>query len=170
MKYCTTSHKSIVLSLIKYYMASLSQILTHAYTMTMLFFSLLLLELAMFIGGATKRSIPTDQFLKIIDRKAPVQRYRATGLGFEPSECRVCLSVYEEGDEVRKLKCKHTFHKDCLDTWLQHDYSGTCPLCRRAVLPEKVVVRHRNHRYYDGSDEELMLLYTFYGNFLSWFL
>ncbi|EYU31056.1 hypothetical protein MIMGU_mgv1a021406mg, partial [Erythranthe guttata] len=51
----------------------------------------------------------------------------------EPTECRVCLSVYEEGNEVRKLKCKHTFHKDCLDTWLQQHHSATCSLCRRVT-------------------------------------
>ncbi|KAI3451109.1 hypothetical protein Pfo_007774 [Paulownia fortunei] len=132
-------------------MAALSQFLAHIYTTTMIFFSILLLELAIFVCGAarttTRRSITTEQFLKIIDQKAPAHRHK-TGLGVEvePLECRVCLSLYEEGDEVRKLKCKHTFHKGCVDTWLQQD-SATCPLCRRAVLPEEVVVKHRNHRY-----------------------
>lgn len=157
-------------------MASLSQILANIYTMTMVFFSILLLELAIFVRGAaratTRRSITTEQFLKIIDQKVPARRYK-TGPGVEPLECRVCLSFYEEGDEVRNLKCKHTFHKGCLDTWLQQD-SATCPLCRRAVLPEEVVVKHRNHQfqeYYDGNDEELMLmLYALHGNFISRFL
>ncbi|EYU31053.1 hypothetical protein MIMGU_mgv1a022441mg [Erythranthe guttata] len=82
----------------------------------------------------------------------------------EPTECRVCLSVYEEGNEVRKLKCKHTFHKDCLDTWLQQHHSATCSLCRRVILPEEEVVKHRDRRYweyYDESDEELIILRYF---------
>ncbi|KAK6150462.1 hypothetical protein DH2020_015394 [Rehmannia glutinosa] len=145
-------------------MATLSQFFAHIYTTTMIFFSIILLELAIFVCGAartaaTQRSITTEQFLKIIDRKAPADRFK-TGLGVDPLECRVCLSLFEEGDEIRKLKCKHTFHKWCVDTWLQQE-SATCPLCRRAVLPEEVVVKHRNHRYqeyYDGSDEELMML------------
>lgn len=157
-------------------MASLSQILANIYTMTMLFFSILLLELAILVRGAARatarRSITTEQFLKIVDRKAPARRYEG-GVGCEPSECSVCLSLYEEGDEVRKLKCKHTFHKSCVDTWLQQD-SATCPLCRRAVLPVDVVVKHRNHRlqeyYDDGGDEELMLmLYALHGNFVRRF-
>ncbi|KAL7144036.1 hypothetical protein ABFS83_08G231500 [Erythranthe nasuta] len=146
-------------------MASLSQFLNHAFTTTMAFFTILLLELAIFIVGpartATRQSTTTDQFLKIVDQKVPACRCTITGV--EPTECRVCLSVYEEGHEVRKLECKHTFHKDCLDMWLQH-HSATCPLCRQVVLPEEVAVKHRDRRhweYYDESDEELILLRYF---------
>ncbi|KAG6397460.1 hypothetical protein SASPL_143627 [Salvia splendens] len=159
-------------------MASLSQILGQIYTMAMLFFSVLLLELAILIHGAAHatahRSITTDQFLKIVDKKAPSGRYSAAGnsLGFPAAECSVCLSPFEEGDEVRKLKCKHTFHKGCVDTWLQQD-AATCPLCRRPVLPVDVVVKHRNHRlreHYDGGEEEIMImLYALHGNFLRRF-
>ncbi|KAL8476098.1 hypothetical protein ACS0TY_028678 [Phlomoides rotata] len=157
-------------------MASLSQIWAHFYTITLLFISILLLELAMLVRGAarvtSRRSMTTEEFLKIVDQKAPARPYK-TGFAVEPVECRVCLSVYEEGDEIRKLKCEHTFHKGCLDTWLQQD-AATCPLCRQAVLPSAVVVKHRNHRlqeHYDGTDEELMLmLHTLHGNFMRRFL
>lgn len=157
-------------------MASLSQILAHIYSLTLLFFSIILLELAILVRGAARvtrrRSITTEEFLKIVDKKVPARPYK-TGLVVEPVECRVCLSLYEEGDEIRKLKCKHTFHKGCLDTWLQQD-AATCPLCRQAVLPSAVVVKHRNHRlqeYYDGTDDELILmLYTLHGNFMRRFL
>ncbi|KAJ7955955.1 RING-H2 finger protein [Quillaja saponaria] len=49
-------------------------------------------------------------------------------------ECPVCLSVFEEGEEVRKLpRCKHSFHALCIDMWL---YSHSdCPLCRSPVGP-----------------------------------
>ncbi|XP_050382541.1 RING-H2 finger protein ATL52-like [Argentina anserina] len=47
-------------------------------------------------------------------------------------ECAVCLSVFEDGEEVRKLpSCKHSFHAPCIDMWL---YSHSdCPLCRTTV-------------------------------------
>lgn len=47
-------------------------------------------------------------------------------------ECAVCLSIFEEGEEVRKLpKCNHSFHVACIDMWL---YSHSdCPLCRAPV-------------------------------------
>ncbi|KAL7104447.1 hypothetical protein ACP275_08G245300 [Erythranthe tilingii] len=111
-------------------MASLSEYLNYAFTTTMAFFSILLLELAIFIVGpartATRQSTTTKQFLKIVDQKVPASRYTITGV--ESTECRVCLLVYEEGDEVRKLRCLHIFHGDCIKTWLMtsHYY----PLCR----------------------------------------
>ena len=33
-------------------------------------------------------------------------------------ECAVCLTEFEEGDEVRVLPCGHIFHLDCCDKWL----------------------------------------------------
>ncbi|KAL3586156.1 hypothetical protein D5086_013023 [Populus alba] len=49
-------------------------------------------------------------------------------------ECVVCLSAFEEGEEVRQLpRCKHSFHAPCIDMWL---YShSNCPLCRSSVDP-----------------------------------
>ncbi|KAE8715822.1 E3 ubiquitin-protein ligase RHA2A [Hibiscus syriacus] len=74
------------------------------------------------------------------------------------NQCTVCLSELEEGEKVRKLKCKHTFHKDCLDRWLQQ-YWATCPLCRTKVLPDEIVANYhrlQNQVEYDGSDEEMI--------------
>ncbi|CAI9293159.1 unnamed protein product [Lactuca saligna] len=49
------------------------------------------------------------------------------------TECSVCLSVFEDGEEVRKLpRCNHSFHASCIDMWL---YSHSdCPLCRNSVV------------------------------------
>ncbi|KAL9226307.1 hypothetical protein vseg_002137 [Gypsophila vaccaria] len=44
-------------------------------------------------------------------------------------ECCVCLSKFEEGEEVSELSCKHFFHRKCLDKWFDNQHS-TCPLCR----------------------------------------
>lgn len=48
------------------------------------------------------------------------------------NECAVCLSAFEDGEEVKKLpRCTHTFHASCIDMWL---YSHSdCPLCRAPV-------------------------------------
>ncbi|XP_050129858.1 RING-H2 finger protein ATL16-like [Malus sylvestris] len=44
-------------------------------------------------------------------------------------ECAVCLSVFEDGEEIRKLPtCKHSFHAPCIDMWLNSH--SDCPLCR----------------------------------------
>ncbi|KAI5674302.1 hypothetical protein M9H77_14666 [Catharanthus roseus] len=49
-------------------------------------------------------------------------------------ECAVCLSAFEEGEDVKQLpRCKHSFHTSCIDMWL---YSHRdCPLCRSPVDP-----------------------------------
>ncbi|KAJ5232947.1 hypothetical protein N7468_005903 [Penicillium chermesinum] len=37
----------------------------------------------------------------------------------EEERCLICLSDYEVAEEVRELaKCKHVFHRDCIDQWL----------------------------------------------------
>ena len=49
-------------------------------------------------------------------------------------ECAVCLSDFEDEDQLRLLpKCGHVFHPDCIDMWF-HSHS-TCPLCRASLVP-----------------------------------
>lgn len=43
--------------------------------------------------------------------------------------CAVCLSEFEDGDELRTLpECMHSFHVPCIDMWLYSHRS--CPICR----------------------------------------
>lgn len=77
-------------------------------------------------------------------------KYRKHGLEQDQGniyECVVCLSVFEEGEDVRKLpRCQHSFHAPCIDMWL---YSHSdCPLCRSLV--EKPIP----HRNIPGSPSE----------------
>ena len=43
--------------------------------------------------------------------------------------CAICLIDLRPGCEVRRLPCAHTFHAECVATWLRS--KSTCPLCRR---------------------------------------
>ncbi|XP_051149136.1 E3 ubiquitin-protein ligase RHA2A-like [Andrographis paniculata] len=45
------------------------------------------------------------------------------------AECVVCLNRLGEENRLRRLACRHVFHKDCLDRWLDY-LNFTCPLCR----------------------------------------
>ncbi|KAF7143461.1 hypothetical protein RHSIM_Rhsim05G0043100 [Rhododendron simsii] len=50
-------------------------------------------------------------------------------------ECAVCLSKFEDIEVLRLLpKCKHAFHINCVDQWLESHSS--CPLCRQTVSVE----------------------------------
>ncbi|XP_027332850.1 RING-H2 finger protein ATL43-like, partial [Abrus precatorius] len=51
-------------------------------------------------------------------------------------DCAVCLTRFEDPEFLRLLpKCKHAFHVECVDTWL--DLHSTCPLCRHKFIKEK---------------------------------
>ncbi|KAJ0253448.1 E3 ubiquitin-protein ligase RHA2A [Hirschfeldia incana] len=64
--------------------------------------------------------------------------YRFISEGGGGSDCVVCLSKLQEGEEVRKLECRHVFHKRCLEGWL-HCLNFTCPLCRSALVADGCV-------------------------------
>uniref|UniRef100_A0A0E0A6U2 RING-type E3 ubiquitin transferase n=1 Tax=Oryza glumipatula TaxID=40148 RepID=A0A0E0A6U2_9ORYZ len=50
-------------------------------------------------------------------------------------ECAVCLSEFDDDEELRLLpKCSHAFHPDCIGEWLAGHV--TCPVCRCNLAPD----------------------------------
>ncbi|KAJ9085962.1 hypothetical protein DSO57_1009012 [Entomophthora muscae] len=45
--------------------------------------------------------------------------------------CAICITEYEDSDEIRKMVCNHHYHVDCVDEWLKQN--RTCPLCKRDI-------------------------------------
>jgi hypothetical protein len=45
--------------------------------------------------------------------------------------CTICIDDFEEGDEVIKLVCKHSFHPKCIVPWLEK--SAECPNCKTKI-------------------------------------
>ncbi|CAJ1979215.1 unnamed protein product [Sphenostylis stenocarpa] len=44
-------------------------------------------------------------------------------------ECAICLEEVGEGEVVKMIAyCRHVFHGECIDTWLEKHV--TCPVCR----------------------------------------
>ncbi|KAL3499313.1 hypothetical protein ACH5RR_038406 [Cinchona calisaya] len=78
--------------------------------------------------------------------------------------CAVCLYEFEDDDEIRRLlNCRHIFHRNCLDRWMDHDQK-TCPLCRTTFIPEDMQ---------DAFNERLWLasgISDFYGDYspITW--
>ncbi|XP_027903163.1 RING-H2 finger protein ATL43-like [Vigna unguiculata] len=69
----------------------------------------------------------------------PVFRFGALRGQKEGLDCAVCLTKFEAAEVLRLLpKCKHAFHVECVDTWL--DAHSTCPLCRYRVDPEDILL------------------------------
>lgn len=67
-----------------------------------------------------------------------------TVLANDMTECTVCLEEFVEGDEVRILPCKHSFHRACVDSWLEAQI--TCPLCVQSLLTPTSSSQSQNNR------------------------
>lgn len=61
------------------------------------------------------------------------KRYEMLGPD-RPSCCPICLNNYESNDVVAgsSKRCRHIFHKSCLERWLRNQSS--CPYCRQELL------------------------------------
>lgn len=46
-------------------------------------------------------------------------------------QCSICLCEFEGEEEVRRLPCKHYFHRGCIDGWLR--ISRACPMCNTDI-------------------------------------
>jgi E3 ubiquitin-protein ligase RNF38/44 len=78
------------------------------------------------VGRAVVESLPVIRFCALKGEK-------------EGLECAVCLGRFEPTERLRILpKCRHGFHVECVDTWL--DVHSTCPLCRVRVEPEDILI------------------------------
>jgi len=72
---------------------------------------------------------------KTVIESLPFFRFSSLKGSKEGLECAVCLSKFEDVEVLRLLpKCKHAFHIDCIDNWLERHSS--CPICRHKVNPE----------------------------------
>ncbi|CAF1264560.1 unnamed protein product [Rotaria magnacalcarata] len=57
-------------------------------------------------------------------------------------QCRLCLRLYQKGERVRRLPCRHKFHIDCIDGWLLHSHC-TCPIDGQLVWSADMTNEHR---------------------------
>jgi hypothetical protein len=49
-------------------------------------------------------------------------------------QCAICIENLRPGNLKRRLKCRHEFHKSCIDRWIDEG-ANRCPLCNKACLP-----------------------------------
>ena len=65
--------------------------------------------------------------------------------------CLICLDDYADEDDVRVMSCRHGFHKDCVDKWMQTG-KNNCPACRSTVsfmyIPLTVHISFKIYRVY----------------------
>lgn len=54
----------------------------------------------------------------------------------EDDMCAICLDMYEEGEVLTGLPCRHSFHTQCIRPWLSGK-SGLCPICKGEAFSRK---------------------------------
>ncbi|XP_042492638.1 E3 ubiquitin-protein ligase ATL42-like [Macadamia integrifolia] len=76
---------------------------------------------------------------KTVIESLPFFRFSSLKGTREGLECAVCLSKFEDIEILRLVpKCKHAFHIECVDRWLENHSS--CPLCRHKVDPSDFTI------------------------------
>ncbi|KAJ1303519.1 hypothetical protein OPQ81_011704 [Rhizoctonia solani] len=65
--------------------------------------------------------------VKGVDIKALAQSGAVTENCTE--RCLICLDDYNDDDDLRIMNCKHMFHRDCVDRWMETG-RNSCPACR----------------------------------------
>lgn len=60
------------------------------------------------------------------------------------NNCAVCLDSLDENNCVGELKCKHTFHYDCIKKWVH--ISANCPICKNDIKNTPVITNSNQSR------------------------
>lgn len=89
-------------------------------------------------SGQAYQSVPRDSGLSIgIELLLPEERFCSE---YIKDPCVICFSKYfinriGIGDYLRKLKCKHIFHSNCIENWVnEKNISSFCPLCLKPII------------------------------------
>eukprot|EP00300_Choanocystis_sp_HF-7_P030186 c38955_g1_i1.p1 GENE.c38955_g1_i1~~c38955_g1_i1.p1 ORF type:complete len:264 (-),score=37.14 c38955_g1_i1:70-831(-) len=69
----------------------------------------------------------SDEEIELI----PSHNFQPSEMDPEDAKCAICLSNYDQDEEVMTLPCNHHFHKDCAKVWLKSN--ATCPFCRAEI-------------------------------------
>ncbi|XP_062379941.1 E3 ubiquitin-protein ligase Arkadia isoform X2 [Sardina pilchardus] len=81
------------------------------------------------LSPKTRSSIGENMQATTASRKLHGKQDEDEGAEEDTEEkCTICLSILEEGEDVRRLPCMHLFHQLCVDQWLLTNKK--CPICR----------------------------------------
>ncbi|KAK3221213.1 hypothetical protein Dsin_008238 [Dipteronia sinensis] len=108
-------------------------------------------------GGVPPPSSSTARKNSGIDRTVieslPLFRFGSLRGQKDWLECAVCLTRFDPTEVLRLLpKCKHAFHVECVDTWL--DSHSTCPLCRYRVDPEDILLIQQDVNIFHPAENQ----------------
>lgn len=91
-------------------------------------------ELAELLGQAKPQTVSKEDIdnsgLEVI-RMSTLPEYEKVGrvAPMCVDRCLICLEDYDSEEDLRLLSCRHAFHKECVDRWLETGRNN-CPACR----------------------------------------
>lgn len=84
--------------------------------------------------------LPKKVSVEVIEKNTVKYVYAQPKQSNEPNpelvKCPICYTIFGNGDVVRRLRCLHIFHVDCVDEWICNRLQS-CPVCRTNVISEK---------------------------------
>lgn len=85
------------------------------------------------------------KIFSIVKKKAiemlPVCSYQFVEKNNQLTSCSVCLCDFEYFDTISMLPCKHYFHTECANKWLE--VMPTCPLCRKWIRFDQIHMKSK---------------------------
>ncbi|URE35495.1 Zinc finger, C3HC4 type (RING finger) [Musa troglodytarum] len=79
------------------------------------------------VVGTESRGLSSDTISAL-----PSVSYKAENVQDDNAEqCIICRLEFEDGDSLVLLSCKHKYHPDCINKWLQ--INKACPMCNTEV-------------------------------------
>ncbi|XP_039138624.1 E3 ubiquitin ligase BIG BROTHER-related-like isoform X2 [Dioscorea cayenensis subsp. rotundata] len=79
------------------------------------------------VVGTESRGLSADTIASL-----PSVGYKAeSAQDGDTDPCIICRMDYEDGDSLVVLSCKHAYHSDCINKWLQ--INKLCPVCSTEV-------------------------------------
>mmetsp|Transcript_130165 Transcript_130165/g.376593 ORF Transcript_130165/g.376593 Transcript_130165/m.376593 type:complete len:178 (-) Transcript_130165:67-600(-) len=93
-----------------------------------------------------------DRFWKEFNSTCPVsRRRRSSSDSGEGASCAVCLEPMRTLQLQRVLRCGHTFHCQCIDSWCTRGGTSrcerpVCPLCREPLVCRLPVAERNSSR------------------------
>jgi len=84
----------------------------------------------------------------------PMYKWGSSGFEDDGSQddCPLCMDIFAQDQEVRKMPCSHFFHTDCIERWFLagQQQSFSCPLCRMDIL--RACLDDNRHQAASGTD------------------
>lgn len=59
------------------------------------------------------------------------------------TSCSICLDRIQNGSKIKKIRCGHAFHEECINPHLTANYK--CPVCRELARDLKVKTHYANN-------------------------